>query len=112
MLVAPSHPLPVEQPAEASAEPGSAARPQNLRDPRPVWLSVGEMMPLPNGLRGVTLPPSPPNGRGGKAARAETEREGLLRALAAEQAAHLLPLDARRRSNILSLSCPPGTAPC
>jgi GT2 family glycosyltransferase len=98
MLVAPSHPLPVEQPAEASAEPGSAARPQNLRDPRPVWLSVGEMMPLPNGLRGVTLSAVAAERARREAARAETEREGLLRALAAEQAAHLLA--ARRAATL------------
>ena len=65
MLVAPSLGLPVEQPADASAETGSPKRPPNLRDPRPVWLSVGEAVPLPAGLRGSGSP-QPPSGPGGQ----------------------------------------------
>ena len=89
MLVAPSQGLSVEQPTDASSEKDTPARPLNLRDPRPVWLSVGETVPLPNGLRGVALPPAAERARRA-AARAETERDRLQRALAVEQAAHLL----------------------
>ena len=97
MLVAPSPPLPVEPLADAAAQSGSAGRAQNLRDPGPAWRSLGETMPLPSGLRAVALSAAAERARR-DAARAETERDRLQRALAAEQEAHRL---AARRAAVL-----------
>ncbi|MBV9653416.1 MAG: glycosyltransferase [Acetobacteraceae bacterium] len=87
MLVARGPGLPSEPHADAPASTSEAAH--DVRDPRPEWRSIGEPVALPNGLRGVALSPAADRARRA-AARAETERDRLQRALDAERAAHTL----------------------
>ena len=87
MSFALSQPRTAEIADPAPAESRAPGRAGNLRDPRPVWLTLGETVAVSGTVRGVALAQAEERAQR-SAGRADTERDALRRSLAAEQASH------------------------